>query len=87
MTDEFGVQTGTAEEGLHAGEGGVFLCKLHVNDIVIRIDFIAQAGHAFHFESEPHHFFRVSDAGCVDLQFDHDIMLCPEAIKIKMIRS
>lgn len=87
LTDEFCVQSGTAKQGLNPRQGGSFLCKLHVDDIVIGIDFVAEPGHAFHFQGKPHHLFRVSDASCVDLQFDHVIMLCPEAIKIKMIRT
>ena len=49
------------------------LIEVEINDVVVAIDFIAQAGDSFEFVIQLENFFQVPDSRGVDFDFDHKI--------------
>ena len=66
-----GERTELRKDALHLGEGDGRGLKLHVNNVVVAIDLVVEAGNGFELMVEFQNLFEIADSGCVDLKFDH----------------
>ena len=72
LSDKFRFKPHLAEDRLEVVLGGTFFGEFHVDDVMVRIDFIAKGLEYIEFESEPHHLIGLPHTGRVDLKFDHE---------------
>ena len=71
--DDARLEVQLAKDGADFLDGQGRLIEVEINDVVVAIDFIAQAGDSFEFVIQLENFFQVPDSRGVDFDFDHKI--------------